>query len=483
MEALGGKYAGVFINKLQNGQITFYVQYRNELGKPVRKQVGKSPDINKSKALIFLNELKESVKVKKGKLSNIENDNIPSVLKKKKKEAINNYTLNDLADFYFENNVGLRGKKDYMIRYNYHIRNEPFANKNILFIEESDLIDFLQRKQKQRADKRRFKQEGKELDQKDLNEYLKNQEQIQELKDFILKLENSENNWIYKNKIKYLEKKNYILQVRLDPKLQDKFWNDKSISLDSKKIILGYLSNKTIKDMFVLCQSIVSFAISRKFIGKFINPFVLSRKKGEPLYIKVDNIKDRYMTKEEVKIFLKEVKRISNLYEKHKNIYLMCLLGLSTAGRQQTIMTIKIGDIDLENGLLKLRNHKTEKWFSSFVSTKEIEDEIKKLINGRDNSEYLFLNYTGDKPVRYPRKVQEILDYTVNYKRDFLEWLSIKDFRNTVASHLVINGVPIEKVSKLLDHSDIRITARYARLSNSQIGDNLKEMTNSFLED
>lgn len=479
MEALGGKFAGVFINKLQNGQITFYVQYRNELGKPVRKQVGKSPEINKTKALIFLNDLKEDIRVKKGKLSSNSSSN--SLILKKKKEVVNNYTLNDLADFYFENNITLKGKRDSFTRYNYHIRHEAFANKNVLFIEEGDLIDFLQRKQKQRSDKRRYKQEGKDLEQKDFSEYIKNQELIQELKDLIIK--GFDEKWILENKIKYLEKRNYILKIRLDKNLQDKIWNDKSISLDDKKTLLGLLSNKTIKDMFVMCQSMISFAMSRRYINQIMNPFILPRKKGEALYIKIDNIKDRYMTKEEVKIFLKEVKRISYLHEKHKNIYTMCLLGLSTAGRQQTIMTIKIGDIDLENGLLKLRNHKTEKWFSSFVSTKEIEDEIRKLISGRDNSEYLFLNYTGDKPVRYPRKVQEILDYTVNYKRDFLEWLSIKDFRNTVASHLVINGVPIEKVSKHLDHSDIRITARYARLSNSNMGDNLKEMTNSFLED
>lgn len=37
----GGKYEGVWINELKNGDISFYINYRDELGKPVKVLVGK----------------------------------------------------------------------------------------------------------------------------------------------------------------------------------------------------------------------------------------------------------------------------------------------------------------------------------------------------------------------------------------------------------------------------------------------------------
>ncbi|MEA2018956.1 MAG: site-specific integrase [Campylobacterota bacterium] len=40
LEAVGGKYEGVLKNKLKNGNISFYIRYRDETGTPVKKKVG-----------------------------------------------------------------------------------------------------------------------------------------------------------------------------------------------------------------------------------------------------------------------------------------------------------------------------------------------------------------------------------------------------------------------------------------------------------
>ena len=45
------------------------------------------------------------------------------------------------------------------------------------------------------------------------------------------------------------------------------------------------------------------------------------------------------------------------------------------------------------------------------------------------------------------------------------------DMRHDYASQLVIRNVPIEKVSKLLGHADIKTTQRYAHLSNKSLAD------------
>lgn len=46
LEPVGGKYEGVWINKLRNGDISYYINYRNEHGKPVKLQVGKKTKIS-----------------------------------------------------------------------------------------------------------------------------------------------------------------------------------------------------------------------------------------------------------------------------------------------------------------------------------------------------------------------------------------------------------------------------------------------------
>jgi len=41
LKPVGGKYEGVWLNELRNGDISYYINYRNEQGKPVKIQVGK----------------------------------------------------------------------------------------------------------------------------------------------------------------------------------------------------------------------------------------------------------------------------------------------------------------------------------------------------------------------------------------------------------------------------------------------------------
>jgi len=41
LKSVGGKYPGVWKNELKNGDISYYINYRNETGKPAKQQVGK----------------------------------------------------------------------------------------------------------------------------------------------------------------------------------------------------------------------------------------------------------------------------------------------------------------------------------------------------------------------------------------------------------------------------------------------------------
>ncbi|MEA3370232.1 MAG: hypothetical protein U9Q40_02705 [Campylobacterota bacterium] len=41
LKSVGGKYEGVWKNELKNGDISYYINYRDETGTPVKVQVGK----------------------------------------------------------------------------------------------------------------------------------------------------------------------------------------------------------------------------------------------------------------------------------------------------------------------------------------------------------------------------------------------------------------------------------------------------------
>ena len=56
-----------------------------------------------------------------------------------------------------------------------------------------------------------------------------------------------------------------------------------------------------------------------------------------------------------------------------------------------------------------------------------------------------------------------------NHTQAGIRHVRIHDMRHTYASRLVQNGAPLQAVSRLLGHSDIRTTMRYAHLSQHNL--------------
>ena len=50
-----------------------------------------------------------------------------------------------------------------------------------------------------------------------------------------------------------------------------------------------------------------------------------------------------------------------------------------------------------------------------------------------------------------------------------IEDCRLHDLRHTMASHAVMNGVPVPVVSRLLGHANVRMTLRYAHLGDRDI--------------
>jgi site-specific recombinase XerD len=382
------KYKGIYINETNQGK-TYYIKYRNEHGKTVRKSLKHIENIKDSDALSALNEAKLNViKLKKG-------------LPTKEKKKINALkTLNEMADYYFLNN-DFRSKKGEMQRYNRHCREEEFATKLFELITIDELED--------------FKEE--------------------------------------------LEKK--------------KPTNINDVT--SKKT----LAPKSIKNIFALCISIVKYAIKkRKYKGD--NPFIDVEK---PV---VDNVRLKEMSEVEIELYFDKLKTADTRSPKYQVSYLYGILALTTGAREQTILNIKLDDINFEDNIINLYNFKSKVAYLGHIVSEDVTKAIKNVMRTwehqsiENDNEYLFRHLgSGNRYKKAPAGVRNTLNKYINKDRTDEKIITVRDLRNVFATRLINLGMPLSHIQNLLSHKSPEITQRYARLLKKTGGDELKEMFKS----
>ena len=84
----------------------------------------------------------------------------------------------------------------------------------------------------------------------------------------------------------------------------------------------------------------------------------------------------------------------------------------------------------------------------------------------------------------YYRQLQPIFDELFNSKIKNLtkqDKVVIHTLRHTFASHLAINNTPILTIKKLMNHSDIKTTMKYAKLSKSSGQEDVSRLTKTFI--
>jgi len=74
-----------------------------------------------------------------------------------------------------------------------------------------------------------------------------------------------------------------------------------------------------------------------------------------------------------------------------------------------------------------------------------------------------------DGPVRPWVVLYTPMDPEAIARRTGIEDVRLHDLRHTHASHAVMNGVPVPVVSRMLGHSNVRMTLRYAHLGDREI--------------
>lgn len=215
-------------------------------------------------------------------------------------------------------------------------------------------------------------------------------------------------------------------------------------------------------------------------LSRFYNMGYLDNRWWETVKIKVDTKVKEPTTEDTLDIFFKLID-LTDFFELRDAIAVLMIY--QTGVRINTLVQIEEKHIDLNNQLLKLngeimKNRQDLRLPLSNQLTQLIKALIEENIRVReykqqDNS-FLFISRNGKSLLNKGRT-------TTIQKRmtDYAEIWGLKNFtphalRRAYARNLYDKGADIPIISKALGHSDFKVTARYLRIDNDELVDNLK---------
>jgi len=175
-----------------------------------------------------------------------------------------------------------------------------------------------------------------------------------------------------------------------------------------------------------------------------INPF----KKGEKLFARENNERIRYLTQKEAQALLESCSA---------HLRPIVETALNTGMRKGEILSLKWSQV--RDGWIYLEETKSGK--GRPVPINDAQAQVFWEIRGSQElrSAYVFADSTGGAY----RNVQKSFDAAL--RRAGIQDFRFHDLRHTCASWLVMAGVDLVAVQKLLGHSSIKTTMRYAHLA------------------
>ena len=261
----------------------------------------------------------------------------------------------------------------------------------------------------------------------------------------------------------YLEiKNNRNLISRYNTTIKEVFSN-KDINSITKEDITKFVKSLIDKDYSVstIRMNIAVIRASFNYAIKEKNLQIFNPCTGVKLP-KLDNARERYLSINEINLLRDTVKQTND-----KSLYIFLELLLQTGARKFSILTLTKKDFNLEHKEVTLKNHKTNTTYKGFLQEDFIEP-LKEYLKQFNLNEHIF---TFSDDMMYSlvgHKLLNILDKLFNVglaSNDRKNKVVIHTLRHSMASHLAINGTPIFTIQKLLNHSDITQTMRYAKLS------------------
>ena len=154
----------------------------------------------------------------------------------------------------------------------------------------------------------------------------------------------------------------------------------------------------------------------------------------------------------------------------------MLELLYSTGIKVSEIINISIHDINLQIGILHLKNGKTERVIPMYheavkALSNYCSNVIEMVVTDHTTNE-LFTNMNGQPLTR--QGLWKIIKYyadKANIKKDITPYT----IRHSFAAHLLENGAPLKDIQEILGHSDVSSTQIYAQLMRNRYAQSYKK--------
>ena len=207
--------------------------------------------------------------------------------------------------------------------------------------------------------------------------------------------------------------------------------------LKAKKLVDSYNN-----DIVGILTAIVNFGVKKGIIE--YSPFKDLKK------LKVDNTRTRFLSME-------EIDRLYEAVKDNKYFYNFVVLALGVGARAGSSLKMKKSDIDFVNMNISIEDIKRGSYYTNPINKKiydtfiDFDEEV--LVGGV--SYHTFYN-----------SFKKVLDelFNKNLRAKDKSRVRMHTLRHTYASHLALNNTPLDKMQKLMNHADIKMTLRYAHL-------------------
>ncbi|MFT5730463.1 MAG: site-specific recombinase XerD [Desulforhopalus sp.] len=218
------------------------------------------------------------------------------------------------------------------------------------------------------------------------------------------------------------------------------------------------LAPQTVRHVFNLIRRIHNFYIENATHSTGVNPCKTIR------LPKVDNKVTNALSLEECKGLLDYLK-FNDVSKKNVQMSMVVSLALLTGRRQGEILGLLREDIDLERGSITCRNTKSGKTLS-FPVNEEVVEWLSIGLDLKWHDERLFNYSSSGVQANWKRLRARLL-------RDGVLSKSIRfhDLRHSHATLLANQGISLYVIQRLLGHSTIELTQRYAHLNDKTMRD------------
>jgi integrase/recombinase XerD len=187
--------------------------------------------------------------------------------------------------------------------------------------------------------------------------------------------------------------------------------------------------------------------------------------KFEISLIKADKEQKEPYSNENIKKLIRKPNLRNCGFVEHRNWVLVNYL-LETGNRLNTVLNLKVEDIDLVNGMVILTKTKNRNSQYNPISETLIKTLTEYLrIYRFENDDYVFINELGEQMTR--NSIQHSLA-RYNKKRG-VDKTSIHAFRHTFAKHYITSGGDAFKLQRFLGHSTLDVTLNYVNLYSEDL--------------